>query len=75
MNHDKDISTEGHCCPVPLVKITKTIQDMSQGQVLKVTGDDPIFEVGIQDFCEGNKYELLSTEHGEGRIVTMWLRV
>lgn len=75
MSHDKEISTVGHCCPIPLVHISRTIQGMSRGQVLKVTGDDPIFEIGIQDFCAGNKYELLSTERGEGRAVTMWLRV
>ncbi len=72
---DKEINTQGLSCPVPLVHLARAIRTMQAGEVIQVTGDDPIFETGIRDFCEGNGYELLTTEYGEGRVVSISLRV
>lgn len=57
------ISVTGQCCPLPLIELAKATKKMQPGQILKVTGDDPIFEVSVRDFCKAQHLEIISVEN------------
>ncbi|OOZ38743.1 hypothetical protein BOW53_14530 [Solemya pervernicosa gill symbiont] len=68
-DNEQDISVIGSSCPVPLIKLSQAVAEMAQGETLTITGDDPIFEVGVRDFCEANGHEILDVKvHAGGRI-------
>lgn len=69
----KDIKTldvSGMTCPMPLIEIRSMIDALSPGEQLDVTGDDPIFETTMRDFCRENDHTILSVSV-DGRQVTM----
>ena len=75
MSHqEKRIDVQGSSCPIPLVHLTKAIGEMQTGEELRITGDDPIFERAVRDYCEANGHEVLSAEPLEGRAVAMVVR-
>lgn len=71
---DKEVDVCGVCCPMPLIKVRKAINEMQPGQVLTVIGDDPIFEESVRDLCEASGFQVLADEH-EGRRVTMQIKI
>ena len=73
-DHDKAVSTQGSCCPMPLVTVTKAVNTMKKGEVLKVTGDDPLFEEGLKDFCEARNMKFLDSLRDEFST-TVWIEV
>jgi TusA-related sulfurtransferase len=72
--HDKSISTQGSCCPMPLVLVTKAVNEMQKGEVLKITGDDPLFEAGLKDFCEARNLKFLETQQDQ-TSTTVWIKL
>jgi TusA-related sulfurtransferase len=70
---DKEVDVCGVCCPMPLIKVRTALNDMQAGQVLSVTGDDPIFEESVHDLCDTSGLQVLATER-DGRRVTMQIR-
>ncbi len=71
---DKEIDVCGACCPLPLIKVRKAVNEMQPGQVLAVTGDDPIFEESVRDLCEESALQVLSAER-DGRRVKLQIKV
>ena len=74
MNADKVVDVSGKVCPLPLISLAKEIRTMQKGQILRIVGDDPIFEESVLDFCREGAHALLET-HREGKKVTMVLQV
>jgi TusA-related sulfurtransferase len=71
-DHDRDVSTMGSSCPMPLVKVTNEVNQMQPGQVLKVIGDDPLFEEGLRDFCVARNLKLIDVMYEDDRT-TAWI--
>lgn len=69
MEADRSLDCRGMACPMPIVKLSKTIKEMSQGHILAVSADDPGFEADVRAWCEttGNQLKALESE-GEVRI-------
>jgi TusA-related sulfurtransferase len=61
MTVDKDIDVCGKACPVPLITLAREVNIMRKGQLLRIIGNDPIFEVSILDFCQEGNYEVMET--------------
>ena len=61
MTVDKDIDVCGKACPLPLITLAKEVCIMHKGQLLRVTGNDPVFEVSILDFCQEGEHEVMET--------------
>ncbi|MDH5472978.1 MAG: sulfurtransferase TusA family protein [Gammaproteobacteria bacterium] len=59
MKASKHISVIGDSCPIPLIRITQAFNDIAKGDILSVTGDDPMFESSICDYCEANNLEVV----------------
>ena len=70
-NFDKETSSIGTCCPMPLIQLERAIKDMKKGMVLRMLGDDPIFENGVRDYCEVKGYEILSIEEEDDHIAIL----
>jgi len=64
----------GRACPMPLITLAKEVRAMQQGQVVRITGNDPIFEETVVDFCCEGGHELVETAR-EGKVVSMVIRV
>lgn len=71
---DKHLSVNGTCCPVPLVKLSQAMNELNTGQILSITGDDPVFEVGVTDYCQANGYEILDITNQTGREVNIVIK-
>ncbi len=61
MNLDKDIDVVGKACPIPLITVAREVRTMQKGQLLRIIGNDPLFEVTILDFCRERGHEVLET--------------
>ena len=61
MTVDKDIDVCGKACPIPLITLAREVSILRKGQLLRITGNDPVFEVSILDFCQEGEYEVMET--------------
>ena len=68
MTVDKDIDVCGKACPMPLITLAGEVSIMRKGQLLRITGNDPVFEVSILDFCRERNYEVLETCHNGKKV-------
>ena len=71
---DKQLTLTGYNCPIPVIKLSATIAQLHSGQILSITGDDPILESSIRDYCEANKHEVLSVEKLEKHLIKILIR-
>lgn len=66
---DKTLDACGLCCPGPLMQVNASVQDMKEGEVLKVTASDPGFFEDIKSWCQRTDNELLEREKDKGNII------
>ena len=71
---DKVLSVIGKSCPLPLIELGKAVLDIKPGQIIQVTGDDPIFDIGVKDFCKAKGFELLELKKEEGNQFTALIK-
>ncbi len=74
MTADKDIDVIGKACPMPLIALAREVRAMKQGQTVRITGNDPIFEESIVEFCREGSHEILETNR-QGKTVSMVIRI
>ena len=70
MTVDKEINVVGRACPIPLISLAREVRGMSKGQVVRITGNDPIFESSVVDCCQERGYTILETTR-DGKTVTI----
>ena len=61
-------------CPVPLIRLSKAAAEVPPGSRLLITGDDPVFEEEVRDYCDENGHRVLEVTR-EGRRVSMLLQL
>jgi TusA-related sulfurtransferase len=71
---DKELDVLGKACPRPLITVAKEVNTMQKGQLLRIIGNDPIFEVTILDFCREGGHEVLETIR-DGKKVSITFKV
>ena len=52
-------------CPMPIIKISKAMKDMNEGDKLEVYATDPVFVPDVKAWCRKTGNELISIEEGE----------
>lgn len=67
-NFDKSLDACGLCCPGPLMQVKASIDDLSEGKVLKVTASDPGFYEDIKSWCKRTNNELMELNKNSGTI-------
>ncbi|MBU0673906.1 MAG: sulfurtransferase TusA family protein [Proteobacteria bacterium] len=74
MAYDKEINVTGKACPMPLITLAREVRTLEKGQTVQITGNDPIFEESIVEFCREGCHEILETTR-EGRTISMAIKV
>jgi len=72
---DSRLDVSGVCCPVPLIQLAKSVRILKPGQTLLITGNDPVFESAVRDFCQANGHAVLEVTSGDNHSVSVLLRV
>ncbi|MBK5242494.1 CoA-disulfide reductase [Clostridium sp.] len=67
-NYDKALDACGLCCPGPLIQVKANIDDLYEGQILKVTASDPGFYEDIRSWCTKTNNELLDLRKEKGMV-------
>jgi TusA-related sulfurtransferase len=72
---DYQLDVCGVCCPMPLIELAKAARQLSPGQTIEVTGNDPIFESSVRDFCQTNGHAVLEVSAGDKRRVAILILI
>lgn len=72
-NHRLDVC--GVCCPLPLIQLAKAVTALAPGRTLEITGNDPIFESSVRDYCLANGHDIVEVRPGEHRRVCILIKV
>ncbi len=73
-HYDKELNVSGMSCPMPLIRLAQSVKNLTTDETLRILGDDPIFEQGVKDFCELNKYKILSITPQSGRAIEIIIK-
>ena len=71
---DKIVIVTGQCCPLPLIELAKAMKQMHSGQILQIIGDDPVFEIGVRDYCEANGLTIIEVKVDATRQRTILIK-
>jgi TusA-related sulfurtransferase/rhodanese-related sulfurtransferase len=67
-NYDKTLDACGLCCPGPLIQVKANIDELNDGQILKVTASDPGFYEDIKSWCNKTNNELIDLRKEKGMV-------
>jgi len=67
-DYDKSLDACGLCCPGPLIQVKASIDQLNEGQILKVTASDPGFYEDIKAWCSKTNNELVDITRNKGMI-------
>lgn len=65
---DMTLDCKGMNCPMPIIKINKTMKGMSSGQTLEVLATDPAFAADLNAWARKLKNEIVELEAGTSPI-------
>ena len=65
---DKSLDACGLCCPGPLMQVKASMEDLQEGQILRVAASDPGFFEDIKAWCKRTNNELLDLTKVGGNI-------
>ena len=66
---DEEMDARGLFCPEPVMLLHNRIEDVSEGQILKVVATDPSTTRDIPRFCHFLNHELLESEEKDGEFL------
>jgi TusA-related sulfurtransferase len=70
---DKEIDCIGLYCPEPIFRVRTAMDELKNGQVLRVTADDPAAEADLKRLAKRLGYEVLEITN-DGDEVTLTIR-
>jgi tRNA 2-thiouridine synthesizing protein A len=56
----------GLICPLPVLKLEKTLRGMAPGDVMRISTTDPVAVIDIPHACSDQGHTLLKTEESGG---------
>jgi len=66
------IDARGLICPLPVLKLAKTLRVTPQGQTVTLWADDPIAIVDVPHYCTETGHTLLSqSDDGDHQVYTI----
>ena len=69
MDFNKNLDTRGLACPLPILKIKKSLAEMTSGQILKVISTDRSSLKDVQAFANQTGNVLLSSSIDGGEYI------
>jgi tRNA 2-thiouridine synthesizing protein A len=70
---DVKLNLEGLLCPIPIVKVSQAVKNLSVGGILEATATDLGVLADIPAWTKSTSNELLSMER-EGKIITFLIK-
>ena len=67
-NYDKTLDVCGLCCPGPLTQVQSNVDELNEGQILKVTATDNGFYEDIKSWCDKTNNELIDLSKEKGKV-------
>ncbi len=71
---DLVIDTTGLTCPLPFLKLRRTLRDVAVGAQVDVLSTDPLAPGDFRELCEAQGHDVISSE-AEGSITRTRIRV
>lgn len=65
-NFDETLDCKGLSCPMPIMKLAKTMKKMKSGKVLKMLGTDPGSKEDVPKWCTKTGNSLLEIAEETG---------
>jgi len=56
------LDVTGHKCPVPVLRVRRTLEKMPAGNILKVIATDPMTQIDVPHFCQQGGHDLLGMD-------------
>ncbi len=72
-SYDMTLDACGLCCPGPLMQVKAAMDELREGQILKVTASDPGFYEDIKAWCKRLNQELIDVTK-DGGLITAFIR-
>jgi peroxiredoxin family protein/TusA-related sulfurtransferase/rhodanese-related sulfurtransferase len=72
--YDKTLDACGLCCPGPLMQVKATMDELNEGEKLKVTASDPGFYEDINSWCMRTNNDLLERKMDKGIITALIMK-
>ena len=63
---DQTLDCKGLSCPMPIMKLAKTMKGMKKGQVLELLGTDPGSKKDVPAWCKKTGHELVEMVEDQG---------
>jgi TusA-related sulfurtransferase len=73
VNVDRQIDCTGLFCPMPIVKTREAIREMTVGQILEMSSDDPASDADMKVWAERSGHELIGVSR-EGAVYRFLVR-
>ena len=68
-NDEIVLDTSGTECPIPVLKARRLASELTNDVVIKVVATDPLAEADFEHYCEQSKFEYLSCNKENGKII------
>jgi tRNA 2-thiouridine synthesizing protein A len=65
------IDTRGLSCPLPVLKVRKTMRNAAAGIEVSILATDPLAEQDIRAYCEVSACDFLSAETLAGGVISI----
>ena len=69
MEYNSQLDCTGLYCPLPIIKTKLELEDMKEGEVLKVISDDPGAKADFPAWCDQTGNILLNSEEISGEYI------
>lgn len=66
---DRTLDACGLCCPGPLMQVKASVNELEEGQILKVTASDPGFYEDIKAWCRRTNNALVDIQKSGSHII------
>jgi tRNA 2-thiouridine synthesizing protein A len=73
VNVDRQIDCTGLFCPMPIVKTREAIREMTVGEILEMSSDDPASDADMKVWAERSGHELIGVSR-EGAVYRFLVR-
>ena len=68
---DRELDACGLCCPGPLMQVKSCMEELKEGQLLKVTATDPGFYEDIKAWAKRTNNHLVDLKREGGKIIAL----
>lgn len=65
----RKLDVTGHKCPIPVLRLRRTFEELAVGEELLVETTDPMSELDIPHYCEQSGQQLLDVRRAGEKYV------